>query len=172
MYTNQSGRRIIRRGSFILILPFVLALVLLLSACGANGTTGAGPKLTPSPTGVKGYGMMHGCPSNVVVGVQPPANVIVKLADHNSTVTAHKGDVVEVQLPFGQAWRGPTTSQGPLQLQAPAGYAEVSQQMCVWRFIAQTTGTVRLTYSGSAICQPGMLCPMYVMSVPFTIDVK
>jgi hypothetical protein len=107
--------------------------------------------------------------------VNPPQNkpnVTVLLKNSNSTITAHNGDLIEVRLPFGQQWSGPTTSQGGLQLQTPAGYALNSDKVCIWRFIAQGSGMTQLTFSAKAICQKGQLCPQYVLNVPFSIDVK
>ncbi len=83
-----------------------------------------------------------------------------------------KGDLIEVQLPFGQKWSGPTTSQGVLELQSPFGYAEPTLKMCIWQFVAKGSGTVHLNFTGRAICLPGQLCPQYVMSVPFVVVVK
>jgi hypothetical protein len=107
--------------------------------------------------------------------VNPPQNkpnVTVLLKNSNSTITAHNGDLIEVRLPFGQQWSGPTTSQGELQLQTPAGYALNSDKVCIWRFIAQGSGMTQLTFSAKAICQKGQLCPQYVLNVPFSIVVK
>jgi len=103
---------------------------------------------------------------------QSPANVVLKPSNSSTTVNAHQGDVIEIQLPFGQLWNGPTTSQGVLQLQSPAGYASQTANSCVWRFTAQETGTTQLNFYGKAMCKKGQLCPQYVMSVPFTINVK
>ncbi len=171
---------IIRRHSFILVLPLVTILAFLFAACGASSTgtgtsTGAGSASspTPAPTSVKGYGTVYGCPSDAVV--TPPAgqpNVTIKLTDTNTIVNAHTGDVIEVHLPFGQQWSGPASTPGILQLQTPSGYALKTAKVCVWRFIAQGTGTAKIAFSAKAICKSGQLCPQYVMAVPFTIDVK
>ena len=171
--------RIIRRQSFILIVPLFVIVGFLFASCGANGSgtsTGSGSESspTPAPTTVKGYGTAYGCPSDAVV--TPPAgqpNVIVKLTDSNTVINAHTGDVIEVHLPFGQLWSGPTMSPSNiLQLQTPSGYALKSAKVCVWRFTAQSSGTEHLTFSAKAMCKPGELCPQYVLSVPFTIVVK
>jgi len=94
------------------------------------------------------------------------------MSNSNTTVTAHKGDVIEIQLPFGQLWNGPTTSQGALQLQTPYGYASQTAKSCIWRFTAQGTGTTQLIFYAKAICKKGQMCPQYVMSVPFSIHVS
>ncbi|GAC1695376.1 MAG: hypothetical protein PVS3B3_20020 [Ktedonobacteraceae bacterium] len=163
---------------------FFLALVLLtlaciVAACGSNagsgtstGGTGSSPA-NPSPTAVKGYGTAQGCPSDMVVSTAPStANVVVKPNQTNTTVTAHVGDVVEIRLPFGQKWSGPTTSVGNLEIQQPSGYAWKTDNVCVWRFTAKSTGTTNLEFHGQALCKPGQLCPMYIAEFPFVITVK
>jgi|SRR5438876_11797332 len=163
-------------------LAILILLTFLLAACGAastsnggSGTTGSGAAGAPSaaPVPIKGYGSANGCPSNMVVASSASkANVTLQPADANTTVTAHNGDVIEIRLPFGHRWNGPATSQGILQLQAPAGYASKTNNVCVWRFVAQGIGNVNLNFTGQAICKKGQLCPMFIMEVPFKIDVK
>jgi hypothetical protein len=162
-----------RRRSIWLIISLVTALTFVLTACGTNsgsGTTSTGS--TPPPTSTSAVNV-HGCPSNAVIGTAPtPANVVLKPSNSNTTINAHMGDVIEIQLPFGQMWNGPTTSQGVLQLQTPAGYAWEVANSCVWRFTVQGTGTTLLSFYGKAICKKGAMCPQYIMSLPFTINVK
>jgi len=169
MRTVQIDRR--RSVWFVILLATALAFVL--TACGANsgsGSTSTGSTPPASPTsGVN----PHGCPSNAVVGTaQTPANIVLKLSNSNTTINAHQGDVIEIQLPFGQLWNGPTASQGVLQLQTPAGYASGTSNSCVWRFTAQGAGVTQLNFYGRAMCKKGEMCPQYVVSVPFTINVK
>ncbi len=150
------------------------SLLFLLTACGANSSGGTGsPAPSNTPTTVSGYGSGYGCPSNAVVTNTPvTANVMVKLSQTNSPITAHVGDVVEIQLPFGHKWSGPTTSQGQLELQTPSGYASKANNVCIWRFVAKGAGMTSLNFTGQALCKPGELCPQYIMDVPFTITVN
>jgi hypothetical protein len=161
------------RRSMWLVISLATVLVFVLTACGANsgsGTTSTGS--TPPPTSTSGVNV-HGCPSNAVISTTPtPANVVLKPSNSSTTINAHQGDVIEIQLPFGQVWNGPTTSQGVLQLETPAGYAWGASNSCVWRFTAQGTGVTQLNFYGKAMCKKGALCPQYIMSVPFTINVK
>ncbi len=154
----------------------LLVLICILTACGSNvSSTGgsASSPVTPSPTAVKGYGTAHGCPSDFVVNTAPSAaNVLVKPTDTKSTIPAHVGDVVEIRLPFGQSWTGPTASQGSLELQQPAGYALKTDNVCVWRFTAKTAGTTQLEFHSRALCKAGQMCPMYIAEFPFTITIK
>ncbi len=159
--------------ALLFIVSLVALLPLVLAACGSTGGPGAGSTPTPSPTTVQGYGTAHGCPSDAVVTPAPPtANVTVKMTDANTTVTAHVGDVIEIQLPFGLRWTGPTTLGGALQLQTPAGYASTAIGMCIWRFSASSAGTTHLTFFARAICQKDQYCPQFILAIPFTIVVK
>lgn len=175
---NKINSRVIRRQSFSFIVPLVLFLVLLftLAACGANGATGAGSTPTSAPTTGTPTApgkITNGCPNSAVAtSPQKTPNVTLHVANGNSITTAHKGDLIEVQLPFGQQWAGPTASQGVLELQTPSGYASTTLKMCIWQFIAQGTGTSQLRFTGRAICGAGQLCPQYIQSVPFTVEVK
>jgi hypothetical protein len=149
---------------------------MLLTACGSTATGAAidpnGPT-TPTPTAVKGYGTSNGCPSDMVIGTAPPkANVTINQADATKTIAAQNGDIIEIDLPFGHKWGGPTNSQGILELQNPAGYAWKTSNTCIWRFVAKGAGTVQLNFSGRALCKSGEMCPMYVVNIPFTIEVK
>jgi hypothetical protein len=172
----QGSNYIIRRRAFLFLVPLALALAFVLAACGSNGgtSTGAAPTATPTskPTTVSA-GTSEGCPNSAAVNPpQNKPNVTVVLKNSNSTITAHNGDLIEVRLPFGQQWSGPTISEGGLQLQNPAGYALSSDKVCIWRFVAQGSGTTQLMFSAKAICLKGQLCPQYILNVPFTIDVK
>ncbi len=162
------------RRSFWLIVSLVTALTFVLTACGANsgsGSTSTGSSASSSPT--SSGANVHGCPNNTVVGTTPtPATMVLKPSDSKTTVNVHLGDVIEIQLPFGQAWSGPTASQGALELQTPAGYASNTANACIWRFTAKGTGTTQLNFYGRAICKKGEFCPQYIMSLPFTISVK
>ncbi|HEY6286381.1 MAG TPA: hypothetical protein VIX20_12010 [Ktedonobacteraceae bacterium] len=164
-----------RRKSIWLIISLATALAFILTACGANSSSGSSSTstgTTPAPIATSAQNPL-GCPSNAVVGTSPTqANIVLKPSNSNTAVDAHQGDVIEVQLPFGQLWNGPTTSQGVLQLQTPYGFASQTSNSCIWRFTAQGTGTTQLNFFGRAICKKGQMCPQYVVSMPFTITVK
>ncbi|MGZ3617502.1 MAG: hypothetical protein ACXWOL_11905 [Ktedonobacteraceae bacterium] len=171
MHMIQMGRR----NSLWLILSLATALAFLLTACGANSSSGSSSTstgTTPAPIATSTPNS-YGCPSNTVINAaSPPANVVLKTSNSNTMVTAHQGDVIEIQLPFGQLWNGPTASQGALQLQTPYGYPSQTAKSCIWRFTAQGTGTTQLNFTGRAICKKGQMCPQYVISVPFSIHVN
>lgn len=170
----RSGVKVIRQQSIFFVIPLTLILAFVLVACGSNGGTGSPSGSTPTttPTSV-GTTAAHGCPGGVTANPpQGTANVIVQFKKSENTATAHKGDVIEVRLPFGHVWSGPTTSQGVLQLQTPYGYASAAAKACIWRFTAVDTGTAQLSFSGRPICPKGAMCPMYVLLAHFTIDVK
>jgi hypothetical protein len=168
------GSRVIRLQSFSFIVP--LALLFMLAACGSTTTTGAGSTPTSAPgsgaTTVPGKTTV-GCPNRAVVTpLQKVPNVTLHVANSHSTSSARQGDLIEVQLPFGRQWSGPTTSQGALELQSPYGYANDTLKMCIWQFVAKGAGTAHLNFSGRPICLPGQLCPQYIQDVPFIIEVK
>ncbi len=158
----------------------LLALALVLSACGASQTGGTGsagntptPAPTAAPTAVKGYGTSHGCPSDMVVSNAPTAaNVVIRPANSTGTVTAHVGNVIEVRLPFGHKWGGPNSSPSNLQLQSPSGYASSADSACVWRFTATETGSTVINFISQPLCKAGQMCPMYILRIAFNVDVK
>jgi hypothetical protein len=125
-----------------------------------------------SPSSGNGYGWAHGCPSNSVVGKTPKPNVTVTQQQANTTITVHTGNLISFQFPFGSRWGGPTTSQGNLALQGPAGYAVRTAQLCVWRFVAKGPGTTQLNFTRSPLCKPNQPCPFMSMLVPFTVKVN
>ncbi len=143
--------------------------LLVLSACGPNPGSG-----TPPPTGTTGYGSTHGCPSDTVVSTPPKlANVTIRDTDINSTVTAHVGDIIEVRLPFGQKWTGPSSLPSNLQQQQPAGYAWTSDNVCIWRFTAQSVGRAQLDFHSQALClKKDEACPGVITKDTIIIDVK
>ena len=167
----RSNQVVQRRTRWFLIGSLITILAFMLAACGANSgsttTTGASPS-NPTTTAASA----NGCPSGTVSTAPTPANVLLKASNSNTTITARVGDVIEVDLPFGQTWTGPTASQGELQLQTPAGFALTTSKMCVWRFTAQAAGTTQLNFYGKALCKAGELCPQYIMSLPYTIVIK
>lgn len=145
-----------------------LMLIFLLAACGASSSsTGSGSP----PTTVKGYGTAYGCPSDAVVSNPRTPNVTINPSQSNTTVNAQVGNLIEIRLPFGSKWTGPTNSSGNLQLLTPAGFANKSAQVCVWQFTAQSAGTTHLTFQKAALCKAGEMCAQYIMNLPFTIDV-
>ena len=119
-----------------LLVSLAALLTFVLDACGGTGS-GIGSTPTPTSTAVPGYGTGHGCPSDAVVTSAPPAaDVTITLSDANAVVAAHVGDVLEIHLPFGLRWTGPTISGSGLLVHTPAGYASTALGMCIWRFDA------------------------------------
>jgi hypothetical protein len=167
-------------------------LLLVLAACGPqvpSATTGSGattgsasgspthptpiPTPTPTPTTIRGHGSIHGCPSNTVFTTPlKQANVIIEETDTNDTVSAHVGDLIEIRLPFGQKWSGPASIPGNLQQQQPAGYAFTPDNVCIWRFVAQSEGVAHLDFYMQALCLSGQMCPRFIANIPFIINIK
>jgi len=176
-----------RRYLSLLALPFSLDLVLLLAACGnvptATSSTGvasqASPtatqtKASPTPTLTIAQSQAYGCPGNQVVTTTPaPATVTLSTATKKTSATVAKGNTVEINLPFGQTWSGPLFfSQNIVAMQSPAGYALPAAKACVWRFVALSSGTTTLSFSAHPSCTGKRVCPMYIVSVHFTITIQ
>lgn len=164
-----------RQKMCVFIVLFIVICAFVLTACGKISTgKGAEPTPLPTPTSgtVQGYGTAFGCPSDVVVSTAPaPANVTVRPGQGQTTFYAHKDDVIEIQMPFGVAWRGPITSGEVLQLQFPSGYVWKPSNACIWHFVARGVGTAKLTFFGSALCKkPGLCAPSEIFDA-FTIKV-
>lgn len=167
------GNLSVRRSASFVFGSLLVLLVFVLAACGSNtgGSTNTGSGSTTAATPTVS-GIAYGCPGTVMTTAPAPAKIVLKPSDSNATVTAHVGDVVQIELPFGQAWSGPTASQGELQLQGTAGSAVTASKVCIWRFTAQSTGTTQVEFYGKAICQKGQMCPAYITRIPYTIVIK
>jgi hypothetical protein len=166
---------------------FVVILTCILSACGFNGGTSTASggsstsgtptptpiALTPTVTTVPGYGTTLGCPSDSVVSNLPNANVVATVTGAiGETVTAHTGNVIELRAPFGKKWSGPQTSPSGLTLLTPSGYAQKTNNACIWRFDAKNAGTTKIDFTSRPICVKGEMCPMFVSEAQVTITVK
>ena len=163
------------RQKMVLLSMFFVVILFFLAACGQT-TSRTGISALPSPTPtlatVPGSGSAFGCPSDVVVSTAPAApDVTIQPKQAATTINAHTGNMLEVQMPFGVAWQGPTTSLGVLQLQEPAGYAWKQSNSCIWRFVAEQTGIIKLNFFGRAICKKVRLCVPSVEDTSFTVQV-
>jgi len=163
------------RRSLLSIGGFLLMLVFVLAACGTNTTVGSGSRAgtTPTPTATH-QASAGGCPGGTTSNTaQTPANVVLTNKNTGKTVNIGKGQVVEVRLEQGLNWSGPAKLDSSiLELQGNAGAASASDHTCVWRFIAVGAGKAQLSFTGRPICKKGQMCPMYIMAVPFTIEVS
>lgn len=159
----------------------VILLSLTIAACGNNQGTTVGspgsaltPGVTPTATTATRTSTLSGCPDKTQVTTSPPAAALV-LKNPNNTQPAdvNKGGTVEIDLPFGSLWSGPTgASANLLTAQQPFGYASTQSKSCIWRFTATNTGTATLTFTGRPICVAGEACPQYVRAVSFLIAIK
>ncbi len=158
---------------FLLIVSFAFVS----TACGANADAGSSgstqtPVVNPTPTSIPNPVTSQGCPSNAIVTTPTKATITVLDSSKDATVNAHTGDVIEFRFPFGKKWSGPRASQGGLDLQGPGGYASKASNACVWDFAAKSTGTTQLTFNSQPLCKRGELCPQYIATFPFTVQVK
>lgn len=166
---------VLQQKKYLLFVFSVIIFEIFLAACGTS-SSGTAVSSTPSPTPtfaiVPGSGSTYGCPSDVVVSsTLAVPNVTIQPKQSASTVDVRKGNMLEVQMPFGVMWQGPTVSQGVLQLQQPAGYAWKPSNSCIWRFVAEQIGTVELHFFGRAICKKVYLCAPSVLDTSFTVKV-
>lgn len=164
-----------QRRSLLSIGGLLLMFVFVLAACGTNTTVGSGSQTgkTPTPTATH-QASAGGCPGNSTSDTtQTPANVVLTNKDTGKTVNISKGQIVEVRLEQGLNWSGPAKlDSSVLELQGTAGSVSASDHTCVWRFLAVGAGKTQLSFTGRPICKKGQMCPMYIMAVPFTIEVS
>jgi hypothetical protein len=144
-------------------------LLLMLGGCaGADKSSEA----HVTPTATQSHGAQYGCPNNIVVTSPPtPPDIVIRPAQNNTTITVHLKDLVEMQMPFGHIWQGPTNSQDGLHLQSPSGYAWKADQACIWRFVADRTGTTEVTFLEKPLCRKGQPCPLIEILIRFTLNV-
>lgn len=163
----------IHRLSFLSAISFAVGLALILAACGTNSTTSGSPGSSPTQAATSTQALAHGCPNTTVVSTPPPAaNVTLTSTATEKTASAQKGNIIEIDLPYGTAWSGPIKSSDLLTTQSPSGYDSPTAKACVWRFVANGTGTAQVSFTARALCKKGQACPMYVRVVSFTIDIK
>lgn len=171
---------------FLSLAGCAIALALLLAGCGWQSTTsstktGGQPssgRTTPAQTQTAVNGQTPaalnstGCPSNASASSATKANIVADVTHQTKPVEAHVGDLVELDLKFGQRWSGPKVAPTGLEMQEPAGFANQATKVCVWHFVAQKAGTFELDFEARALCKQGQMCAMYIMDNPVTLDVK
>jgi len=162
----------IRKGKLV---GAVAALLLLgLAGCGVSSTnTGGAGNVASIPTGGATKGVTHPvCPdTTTTVSWSSATSAQLSLAQPRATVTV--GQSVEVALPANLQWTySPTSGQGIVQLQQPAGYYDASRQSCIWRFVTLAKGQATLAYSRIAVCVPGTKCSQVAMAVPLDLTVS
>lgn len=150
--------------------PVAAILLLTLLAGGLVGcglATGSDMTVPTATTSVA-----NGCPmgSDSGVGVTAPTYILME-KDVGHVSEAHVGDVVQVRLPAAQRWKLMNDGAGTLDLLQPAGYWDVKASACVWNFRAAKVGATVVSFGGMAICEPGQLCPQYVVDEEFRITV-
>jgi hypothetical protein len=168
----------LRQEKWKFIVFFAAIGAFILTACSANSsnytTTGTASTPSPMPTSgiVRGYGTTYGCPADVVVSTAPAAaNVLVRPGLGHTTFSARQGDVMEVQMPFGIAWKSPDLSGRVVQMQSPAGYVWKPSNACIWRYVARDGGTVKLIFFGTVLCKQNIHCALATVIDEFTIKV-
>ena len=171
----HSGPQFQRR-CFLMITALLFFQVL--TACGSNASKPTSTNVpashtsTPRLTSGSGTsGTKTGCPNHDNVTTPPGSpTLLLKPSATRQSYLAHLGDTIEVDLPIGIAWAGPMNATGGLQMQTPAGYAWKTE--CIWRFVARSTGTVKLAFDGSALCKKAVPCLLSEIYEEFMVVVQ
>ena len=144
----------------------VLLVLLAGMLVGCGGAT-SGDGMVPTTTAVA-----DGCPGQASAGMEAAAPVLVlTLKDAGHENTAHKGEMIGVRLPATQRWSVAKGGDGVLEVVQPAGYWDVKANVCVWNFRAVKTGATTVGFAGRANCEPGQMCPAYVVAEEFPVTV-
>lgn len=160
------------------ILPLTLALVILLTACGATTTNGAnvGGATTTSPTqtissqtATPALRTCAGPPASVNSAGTP--TVVIDESTPNHTASAHIGDLVQVRLPSSLVWSF-SGATGNLTLMQPGNLQDTSLDVCFWNFHAASAGTTTLTFAGHVPCAPNTICSAAEIAQSFTVHVS
>lgn len=148
----------------------VLLALLALAGCGITTTTRAAPGgagASPSATAAAHNAACPG-PTGSVNDAGTPALVLTeKSANHSGSAAV--GTLVQVRL--SDAWHWDYLSTSAFAPLLPAGVHDASLAVCAWNFRPQKAGSVTLHFARSAICHPGVPCPMYIQQVSFTLQV-
>ena len=154
----------------------VVLLALALAGCGVSSTEAANAGVgTSSPTATATAttaAAPTGCP-DAAQGVTWPTPATAQLSLTQVVAMVAVGQSVEVVLPVTLQWHFvPTSAQGVLQLQQPAGYLDVARQSCVWRFVAQAKGESTLAFTHTSHCVPNTKCSDVAVALPLTVTVS
>jgi hypothetical protein len=145
--------------------------ILALSGCGA--TAGSASKSSPSKTPIvmKPVGAsLNPCPGSGGPLSKMPTHVLT-VKDSHKTTQVHVGDVVEVQLPANMHW---TVQVGminsllkPLQ---PQGGVDGTTNTCRWLYTISSSGSARMTFIGTPLCESAKPCPTIAEDEEFTVQ--
>ncbi|MBA3826802.1 MAG: hypothetical protein H0X24_23270, partial [Ktedonobacterales bacterium] len=155
------------------------AATLATAGCGSTSTGAAANVPTDLPAGsaVTPTASLNGCPvQQIPVDGAPKAAVVLT---HGGTqpvpvvATINVGQRLRVQLPANILWhlsgQDPNKSMEGIN---PFGYFSRVDGTCIWDFLADTAGTVQLSYSGGLVCAPNTACPAIAAVAAFSITVK
>ncbi|MBU6422831.1 MAG: hypothetical protein KGJ98_14295 [Chloroflexota bacterium] len=130
----------------------LLALSLVLAACGGAASGGPAPTATATPATTPA----------------PTAHVVmVTTADDKRTVTAHVGDRVQIALGEQYAWTLEAPDGVVLARHLPENYMLVRGTQAIWD--AKSAGTSTIHATGTVPCPSGKACIQ--IAVPFTATV-
>ncbi len=154
----------------------LLLCIILLAGCApatVGSKTGASPSQggTTATASAPAQSSITGCPGPTQEVNWPSAPTVVATSQQHATpITVHVGDTFEITLPMGHKWAlTPGQPGAMLRLDAPAGYGDTAQNMCVWHFTTLASGQDGLEYSMQALCPKGTQCPHYITLLDFTV---
>jgi hypothetical protein len=124
----------------------LLAVSLLLAACGGAGA----PQPSPSPTAI-------------------PGAVLVTRASDQGTVQARVGDRIQIALGTDYEWRL-DPPDGVVLTRGVQNELLVRGTQAVW--IASATGTSTITATGTVICPSGKACILIALLFRTTVVVS
>lgn len=162
----------------LLIGSVMLALAVVLAACGAAGTSVQSfPTATDTPAS-PGTAVLNGCTAQHAPATAKTADVVAQgggetLQTSGQTVTLHKGQTLQVQLPATYRWRAAVTDAGAV-LKQPSGngWFDGSLKACVWQFTAIKSGSASLSFGGGPVCSSSSMCPQYAIEQSISITVQ
>jgi len=166
---GMSGRA--RRGAWGAGAVALCALLLAAALAGCGRTTTDSGASSPSPPGVKGTSVRPCTGGTADVSVEGTPALALTESTPGHAGSAHKGDLIQVQLASTEHW-GLNTASANLAATQHAGDQDDTHHVCFWNFRAQAAGAAKLGFTGTALCESGSACPLYARDVQFTITIS
>lgn len=142
---------------------------------GSSGSTSATPTTTSSAPSIPGQTSVRPClgVQSGATSVGTPTRVLTPRPEGMAEpIVAHVGDLLQVRLPSTQVWQLTSTPPADkVTVLQPAGYENAELAVCIWNVRAKGAGTVTLSFTGTANCEPSRPCPAYASRAVFTIEV-
>ncbi len=155
----------------VLVTMCLTALV----ACGSRPQAHA-PATAATKTPSKAA--LNGCLEQPGQATMPQDAADVVLTQHDPSapsfvqaVTVYIGQIIEVRLPTTIYWALAPHDVDIVADAPPQSLLDVTDQVCVWRFVAKQIGTTPLNFSGGLVCAPDQACPAIAAIKQYAITV-